>query len=305
MPSNQTYALLWLWVLQVGWALAAWLPLALAVILIALAIRWLHYRAKSIEEKKVEPGFVGFLRITRDYISHLTIGKAVSLSIIFGLALGGMIAVGLQEFIQPEVQKVIEQKDFPKPDAAEFSGQHISIDFILLVALILGILMIIIGVRVYRLLQQRASELAGRLEIHHSSRPLLVRLFHDRTKMGVLVLTIGGFLLFGMIMQIVGLMLVFLPLPRAITEFFFPFVFTIFVWVLSALGILLLLAFFGPTIWMGVRNFKLQLRYYRENEVFRSIVNVNVTIIVCLFGALLNMWLINYLGEFIWPSIFR
>jgi hypothetical protein len=305
MAADQTSSLLWLWVLQVGWALAAWLPLALTAILIALAIRWLHYRAKSIEGKKVEPGFVGFLKITRDYISHLTIGKAMTLAIIVGLALGGMIAVGLQKFIQPEVQKVIEQKDFPKPDAVGFSGQHISIDFILLLALVLGILMIVIGIRVYRLLRVRASEVAGRLENHHSSRPLLLRLFYDSPKMGVLVLVIGGFLLFGMLMQIVSLMLILVPLPRAITESSFPFVMTTFIWILSGLGIVLFLAFFGPSIWMGVRNFKLQLRYYRENRIFRASVNVSTTIFVCLFGALLNIWLINYLGKFIWPSIFR
>ena len=75
MAADQTYSLLRLWLLQVAWVLAAWLPFALTAILIALVIRWLHYRAKSIEEKKVEPGFVGFLKLSRDYISDLTIGK--------------------------------------------------------------------------------------------------------------------------------------------------------------------------------------------------------------------------------------
>jgi hypothetical protein len=305
MTADQIYSLLRLWFLQVAWVLAAWLPLALCVILIALVIRWLHYRAKSIEENKVEPGFVGFLKITRDYISHLTIGKLMFSSIIFGLALGGMIAIGLQGFIQPEVQKVIEQKDFPKADVAQLAGQHISIDLILLVALILAILMIVIGVRVYRLLRRRASEVAGRLENLHSSRPLLVRLFYDSPKMGVLVLVIAGFLFFGMLMQIVGLMLVLIPLPQAIAELSFPFVISIFIWILAGLMIMLLLAFYGPSVWMGVRNFKLEARYYRENRIFRATVNVYTSICVCFLGALLNMWLIKYLGGFVWPSIFR
>jgi hypothetical protein len=305
MASDQTYSLLWLWVLQVLWALSYWLPLAIVVILIALAIRWLHYRAKAIEDKQVEPGFGGFMKLTRDYISHLTIGKAMFLTITFGLALGGMIAVGLQRFIQPQVQKVFEQKDFPMPDAAEFSGQHISFDFILLLALILAIAMIVIGILAYRLLSHRASEVAGRLGNRHSPRPLLVRLFHDSTRMGVLVLVLGGFLFFGMLMQMVSLMLVLVPLPRAITELSFPAVFTVFIWLLSFLGIVLFLAFLGPSIWMGVRNFKLQVRYYRENRIFRTSVNVYTTIFVCLVGALLNMWLINYLGRLIWPSVFR
>jgi hypothetical protein len=305
MTADQIYSLLRLWFLQVAWALAAWLPFALAVILIALVIRWLHYRAKSIEEKKVEPGFVGFLKITWDHTRHLAIGKLTFLSIIYGLALAGLIAIGLQEFIQPKVQKVTEQKNFPSADAAQFSGQHVSIDFILLLALILAILTIAIGVRVYRLLRQRASEAAGRLENLHSSRPLLVRLFYDETKMGVLVLVIGGFLFFGMLVQIVGLMVLLIPLPQAITELSFPFVISIFIWILAGLAIILLVAFYGPGIWMGIRSFKLELRYYRENRIFRATVNFSTSIFVCCLGALLNMWLIKYLGEFIWPSIFR
>lgn len=304
MTPNQNYSLLWVWVLQVAWALAAWVPLALVAILIALAIRWLHYRAKSIEGKKVEPGFIGFLKIARDYTTHLTIGKAMFLSITVGLALGGTIAVGLQKFIQPEVEKIIEQKASPT-DFVESFGQHISIDFILLLALILAPFLIVIALRVNRSLRQRASELAGRMEIHQSSRPLLVRLFHDSAKLGVLVLAIAGFLFFGMLMQIVYLILVFLPLPRAITEISFPHVTTAFVWILLGLGISLFLAFFAPSIWMAIRNFRLQLRYYRDNRIFRIGVNVYTTILVCLVGGLLNMWLINYLGGFIWPSVFR
>lgn len=303
--TDQTYSLLWLWVLQVVWALATWLPLALVAILIALAIRWLHYRAKVIEAKKVESGFVGFLKITRDYIHHLTIGKAMFLSIIFGLALGGTIAVGLQKFIQPEVQGVIERKDFPRPDVEEFSGQHVSIDFIIFLALILGIFIIIISIRIYHMLKQRASEMAGELENHHSSRPLLVRLFHDSQKIGILVLAIGGFLFFGMLMQIVSLILILVPLPRLITGMSFPYATTAFIWILLAIGIALFLAFFVPSIWMGIRNFRLQLRYYHENRVFRTSVNVSTGVFVCLFGALLNMWLINYLGRFFWPEIFH
>jgi hypothetical protein len=304
MGSDQNYSLLWLWVLQVAWALAAWLPLALVAILIALAIRWLHYRAKSIEGKKVEPGFVGFLKIIRDYTTHLTIGKAMFHSIILGLALGGTIAVGLQNFIQPQVEKVNEQKASPT-DFVEYFGQRISIDFILVLALILSLFLIVIGLRVYRSLRHRASELAGRMGKAQSPRPLLVRLFHDSAKLGVLVLAIAGLLSFGMLMQIVGLMLVFLPLPRAITGMSFPHVITAFIWILSGLGLVLFLAFFAPSIWMKLRNFKLQLRYYRDNRIFRTGINVYTSIFVCLVGALINMWLINYLGRFIWPSIFR
>jgi hypothetical protein len=290
--------------LQVAWALAAWLPLALVAILIALAIRWLHYRAKSLEGKEVEPGFIGFLKIARDYTTHLAIGKAMFLSIIVGLALGGTIAVGLQNFIQPEVEKVIEQKASPT-DFVESFGQHISIDFILLLALILSLFLIVIGLRVYRSLRHRASELAGRMGKTQPPRPLLVRLFHDRAKLGALVLAIAGLLSFGMLMQIVYLMLVFLPLPRAITEMSFPHITIAFIWILSGLGISLFLSFFAPSIWMAIRSFRLQLRYYRDNRIFRIGVNVYTTILVCLVGALLNMWLINYLGGFLWPSVFR
>ena len=47
MTTDQTNSLLWQWILQVAWWLAYMLPLAPAVILIALGIRWLHHRARD------------------------------------------------------------------------------------------------------------------------------------------------------------------------------------------------------------------------------------------------------------------
>ena len=60
MTTDQTSSILWLWILQIAWWLAAMLPLAVAGILIALGLRALHRRARAIEKKPVssEPGGV-------------------------------------------------------------------------------------------------------------------------------------------------------------------------------------------------------------------------------------------------------
>jgi hypothetical protein len=48
MTADQTSSLLWLWILQIAWWLAAMLPLAAAGILIALGLRALHRQARAI-----------------------------------------------------------------------------------------------------------------------------------------------------------------------------------------------------------------------------------------------------------------
>jgi large-conductance mechanosensitive channel len=305
MTSDQTTSLLWLWVLQIAWWLAAMLPLAGAVILIALAIRWLHRRARAIEKKPVEPGPRGFLNLVQDYISHLTIGKAVVPAIIGGLALGGLLAVYLQGFIQPEVHKVIEQEDFLKPEAAETPIQGVSLDFILLLALVFIVFTVFLSVRMYRSLSQRAAELAAQLEGQDAPRPLLVRLFHDSRKLGILVLVIGAWLFFGMAMQVVSLLVLVVPLPRSVAGLSFPFATTAVIWLLLALMVVVSLAFYGPAVWMGVRNIQLQFRYYQENRTFRILTNVVAAFGAGAFGALLNMHLLDYLGRLFWPSIFK
>ena len=179
MTTDQTSSLLWLWVLQIAWWLAAMLPLAAAGILIALGLRALHRRARALEKKPVESKPGGFLKLLWDKFSHQALGKAMLPLIFGGLALGGLVGFLLQRLIQPGVEKAIESGDLLEQEAAVPPGPGPSLDFIFFLALVVGAVTVVLAVYTYRLLCQRAAELAGSLTSREAPRPLLVRWFHD------------------------------------------------------------------------------------------------------------------------------
>jgi hypothetical protein len=296
MTTDQTSSILWLWILQIAWWLAAMLPLAVAGILIALGLRALHRRARTIEKKPVSPEPGGYVNLLRDKFSHMAIGQSMLYLILGGLALGGMLGLLLQSFIQPEVQKAVKQGDLIRPEAAAPTSQGDPINFILFLALILGTLTVVIGIYAYHSLRQNATEAAAHLTGREPSRPYLVKWFHDSKKMGMLVMVIGGWICFGLLMQLVGLIVFIVPLPESLTNLSFQWATTDVIVVLVAAAVVLFLAPFVPAVWMGVRHFKLEVRYYRENPTFRLMTNIFATLGSGSFGALLFMNLLYRTG---------
>ena len=163
MTADQTNSLLWLWVLQIAWWLAAMLPLAAAGILIALGLRVLNRRARAIEKEPVESKPGGFVKLLRAKFTHQALGQSMLLIIFGGLALGGLAGLFLQELIQPGVQKAIESGDLLKQEAAAPTGNGPPLDLIFLLALVVGSVTVVLAVRTYRSLCRRAAELAGSL----------------------------------------------------------------------------------------------------------------------------------------------
>jgi hypothetical protein len=296
MTTDQTSSILWLLILQIAWWLAAMLPLAVAGILIAMGLRALHRRARAIEKKPVssEPG--GYVNLLRDKFSHMAIGQSMLYLILGGLALGGMLGLLLQSFIQPEVQKAVKQGDLIRPEAAAPTSQGDPINFILFLALILGTLTVVIGIYAYHSLRQNATEAAAHLTGREPSRPYRVKWFHDSKKMGVLVMVIGGWVCFGLLMQLAGLIVFIVPLPESLTNLSFQWATTAVILVLVAAAVLLLLAPFIPAVWMGIRHFKLEARYYRGNPTFRLLTNISTAFFAGFFGALICANLMYRLG---------
>jgi hypothetical protein len=297
MTTEPTSSFLWLWILQIAWWLGGILPLAVAVILIALGLRWLHHRARDIETKPVEAGPGGFGRLLRDKFTHQVLGQSMIYLILGGLALGSLLGLFLQSFIQPEVQKAVEQGDLIRPEAAAPAGQGDPLNFILFLALILGTLTVVTGIYAYHSLRQRATEAAAHLTGQEPSRPNLVKLFHDYKKMGLLVMVVGGCVCFGLLMQLVGLIVFIVPLPESLTNLSFQWATTAVIWLMVGGSVVLFLSLFAPAVWMGVRDFKLDVRYYRENPTFRLLTNILVTLGSGTFGVLLFMNLIYRTGN--------
>ena len=296
MPGDQTTSIFWLWIWQIVWWLAAMLPLAAAGILIALGLRALHRRARAIEKKPVESTPGGFVKLLRDKFTHQVMGRSMLLIMFGGLALGGLVGLFLQRLIQPGVQEAIDSSGLLKPEAAPPPGHGPSLDFIFFLALVVGSATVVLAVYAYRSLCRRAVELAGSLAGREDPRPLLVRWFHDSKKLGLIALVIGAWVCFGVIMQVVGFIAVIVPWPAGVADVSIPWAETAVIWVLVAIGAVFFLAPFVPVVWMGIRHFKLEVRYYRENPTFRLMTNISAAVGACLLGSLLIMVLLLHPG---------
>jgi len=148
----------------------------------------------------------------------------------------------------------------------------------------------------YRLLRRRATEAARRLSGRVVVRPLLVRWFHDSAKMGMLLVFIGAWLCFGLVMQIVGLVAMLVPLPASVTDLPLEWATPAMAGVLVAVGAIMFGAMLALPIWMAIRHFQLDIRYYRGNPRFRFLANAGATVTTGIAGALAFVGLLGVLG---------
>ena len=296
MSVEQTGSLLWILILQISWWLAAMLPLAVAGIVIAFVLRSVNRQARAIEKKPIESKPGGFVRLLHDKFTHQALSQSILFILFGGLALGGLVGLYLQQLVQPGVQKTIESGSLLKQDINVPINSGPSLDFILFLSLLVGAVMVALAVHTYRSLCRDASEIAVSLRGREAPRPFLVKWFYDNRKIGLVALIIGGWICFGFIMQVVGFIVVVVHWPTGLTDVSFLWTTNIVIWILGAVGVLLFLAPFALAIWMGIRHFKLEVRYYQGNSTFRLIVNVATALGAGLFGSLLFMYLLDRLG---------
>ena len=238
----------------------------------------------------------GFVRLLQDKFTHQAFSQSILFILFGGLALGGLVGLYLQQLVQPGVQKTIESGSLLKQDINVPINSGPYLDFILFLSLLVGAVMVALAVHTYRSLCRDASEIAVSLRGREAPRPFLVKWFYDNRKIGLLALIIGGWICFGFIMQVVGFIVVVVPWPTGLTDVSFIWATNIVIWILGAAGVLLFLAPLALALWMGIRHFKLEVRYYQGNSTFRLIVNVATALGAGLLGSLLFMYLLDRLG---------
>lgn len=212
------------------------------------------------------------------------------------MALGGVLGLFLHRLIEPEVGKAVADGLGTPVEPVAAKAQGDPTDLILAAALLSGALVFGTALHVYRLLRRRATEAAGRLSGRVVARSLLVRWFHDSAKMGMLIVFIGAWLCFGAVMQIVGLVVMLVPLPASVMDLPLEWATPAMTAVLVAVGALMFGAMLGGPIWMAIRHFKLDIRYYRGNRRFRFLANAGATVTAGLVGALVFVSVLDRLG---------
>ncbi len=294
---TDTGSVVWLWILQVALWLGWTLPLAAVAILIALGLRGLNRQARAIEREAVEPGRHGFWKLTWNKIAHGAIGWSMWQLILGGLALGGALGLLLQALIEPAVHEATGEGSYAAVEAvaAPPTGDAV-LDLILFLGLVLGVAILLLGVFAYRALRSRAGMTAAQLGDAWAARPLLVRWFNDSPGMGVLVVVIAGWVCFGIAMQVVGLVVVLVPVPETVTDLPLAWATPVMIGVVVAIGVLAFTALLGLPVTMGLRRVAMDVRHYRGNPTFRMIANASATIGGGLVGGLLYLHLLDRMG---------
>jgi hypothetical protein len=307
MPPGQTTSFFWLWVMGIVWSIGPWLAIGLSAVLATLAIQRVHRYAKTIETRPVKQGFRGFIRIVRDSYLHEFLTWSTLRIIIGCIAFGGLLTAGFYGFFQQNfqgsIQKMVEKQPIIESatnDKAEGEGV---LESILIIGLISAGLTVLIGTKIYRSLSQRAKELSISAMIRGKPSPVIVKLFHDNKTIGIVVLVIGCWILWGFLTQIGGLAVILIPGLRAKSSI--PGVMPATIAFLVILSILLYVLLFGPVAWFSFRNLKLHLRYIRENRIAKKLFHLQIIILGGALGMVLNLYFVNLLGKILWPVIFH
>jgi hypothetical protein len=302
-PHHSTFQL---WLLGVVWTLGPWLALGFAAILATLVVQRVSRLARSIEKKPVERGAGGFVGLVRDGWIHGALARSTLFIVMGCLMFAGFIAAGIQGFVQRSVQETlrgtVEEEWVVQPGPVPDSSGDGFLDLIILGGLMMACVTVIIGVSVYRRLRRRAEEIASRPTSRGAPKPVVVRLFYDNKKIGITILVVGCWMLWGFLSQVVGLAIYTFPGASSLGSI--PGVETAAIVFLVILGIAMFIAMFAPLAWLSFRNARLQLRYMRENRVARRVFYAQVVVFCGLLGSALNLYLIDVLGRLLWPSVF-
>ena len=307
MPPGQTTSHFWLWIMGIVWSIGPWLAIGLSAVLATLAIQHVHRYAKTIETRPVKQGFRGFIRIVRDSYLHGFLTWSTLRIIIGCIAFGGLLTAGFYGFFQQNfqgsIQKMVETQPLIESatnDEAEGEGV---LESILIIGLISAGLTVLIGIKIYRSLSQRAKELSMSSMIRGEPSPAVVKLFYDNKTIGIVLLVIGCWILWGFLTQIGGLAIILIPGLRAKSSI--PGAMPATIVFLVIVSILLYVLLFGPFTWFSVRNLKLHLRYIRENKIAKSLFHWQIIILGGALGMVLNLYFVDLLGKILWPAIFH
>lgn len=310
MSSEAPPSILWLWVLGLVWGLGPWLALGLAAVLAALAWQRIHLFARKIEGRPIQDGFSGYITAYRHALLHSVLAKG-TLFVFFGcVAFAGLLAAGIWGLVQKSLEGITPdalEEVLPPPTTTVDPGASAAsgmLDWIILVALLLAGVTIIIGFKAYRRFRQRALASVSRSTGRGTPRPLVVRLFHDNRRIGIIVTVVGCWILWGTLTQFAGLLFLVVPKAAALTYRPIPGAMTAGIVFLVIIMVCMNGIFLGPFVWLSLRNMRMQFRLIEENRVARRILNAQVIVFAGLLGALLNLYVIDLLGRSLWPAVF-
>ncbi len=296
---GDTIHILRLWLLGLVWAYGSWLVLALALGGGVLAFAWLDRLAAARESGRIEEGWRGVPGMIRNRLALSSLVSILKVVTVGAVALVGLATMGLQDFVREQLPDETALPSDELPFAKE-----ISFDFIMLGGVVLLAMTVAAGALAWQALHRRAAAWSSS-GASRGRPPLLVR-FYLRSRLAVLLLLVlGGYLVFGLVMQLFYLLVLLLPLPASLLTVSVPHVTLLTVFVLTLLWLGLVFVLLAPFTRLWLRRVNLWLREITENRIALATWKLSVVGFVFFFGFVFDLWLLEELGAAWFPRWFH
>lgn len=298
-PTPSLESVIILWVMQFLFV-TPWLVLAIGISVMALVFHKFDKIAKSLQKGPIEVGIKGLPRIV---LNQATIGAMIfvlrtftSVAIFLGTTTTYIIAYLFKNKVQMEAAKL--------PDEYMALGEEPSIDFIILCGLVGITITITIAIAGFSALRRK-----GQVVLQQSSEKLptslIARLYGRTTLAGIVIIVIGCYPLWALVMNLIWGFAVVIPLPPSLVTIDLPGTDFLLIVMFGVISVGVAFAMTSPTIMLMWRGLMMSFRQYMENRIVHATSITLMAIMLGLFGGLITMGLLSSIGEALFPDMFH
>ncbi len=298
-PTPSLESVIILWVMQFLFV-TPWLVLAIGISVMALVFHKFDKIAKSLQKGPIEVGIKGLPRIV---LNQATIGAMIfvlrtftSVAIFLGTTTTYIIAYLFKNKVQMEAAKL--------PDEYMALGEEPSIDFIILCGLVGITITITIAIAGFSALRRK-----GQVVLQQSGEKLptslIAHLYGRTTLAGIVIIVIGCYPLWALVMNLIWGFAVVIPLPPSLVTIDLPGTDFLLIVMFGVISVGVAFAMTSPTIMLTWRGLMMSFRQYMENRIVHATSITLMAIMLGLFGGLITMGLLSSIGEALFPDMFH
>lgn len=298
MPISES--VIYLWAMQFLFGVTPWLVLAIGIAVVAIVFHKFDTITEKLQKEPIDAGIKGVPRIARNQVvvnvMIFVLRNLTAIAIFLGASTTYIISYMLRNRAEMEAAKL--------PDKYLESGVEWSIGFMVICGLIGITITITIAIETYSALRRKGKLLLLKTIDKPESAPLIARLYGSKTRAGIIIIVVGCYPLWMLIMNLIWGFVIFMPLPTSLLTIELPATNIFLLVMFGVLWVGIIYAIASPTIVISLRHLLMSFRQYRENRLVHAVSKVFMAIMLGLFGELLTIGLLYSIGESLFPTMF-
>lgn len=292
-------SVIYLWAMQFLFAVTPWLVLAMGIAAVAIVFHKFDAIAEKRQKEPIDSGIKGLPRIALNQavfnVMIFVLRNLTGIAIFLGASTTYMIAYMIRNRVELETEKL--------PDEFLASGVDWSTGFMVICGLIGITITITIAIETYYALRRRGKLLLQASDKPESA-PLIARLYGLKTRAGIIIIVVACYPLLMLIMNLIWGFALLMPLPAGLLTIELPAGNILLLVMFGVLWVGVVYTMASPTITILLRQFLISLRQYEENRFVHVASKSIVALMLGLFGGLLTIAILYYIGEALFPTMF-